>query len=95
MLLYKKAQNRFSFTLRITALAAVDGGNSVEQIVFHQYDIRCLQRDVGSGADGDAYVGTGQSRRIVDAVAYHGDFFAALLQLADFVALYPGVAPAR
>ena len=34
---------------------------------------RALDRDVGAGAHGDADVGGGERRRIVDAVAGHGD----------------------
>ena len=45
-------------------------------------DVGGLDRDVGAGADGDADVGLGQRRRVVDAVADHGHGFAALLELA-------------
>ena len=38
-----------------------------------QRDAGAFHRDVGAGAHGDADVGCGQRRRVVDAVAGHRD----------------------
>ena len=60
------------------------------EIVGHQHDVGGFKRDVGAGgAHGDADVGGGQRRRVVDAVADHRD--RAVLrpepgQRLDFVA---------
>ena len=39
---------------------------------LHEYHIRRIQGDVRPGANGDAHLGTGQRRGIVDAVPHHG-----------------------
>ena len=44
---------------------------------------RALDRDVGAGAHGDADVGGGERRRVVDAVAGHGDDAAFAAQPLD------------
>ena len=44
------------------------------QVAVHQHDVRALSmRYVGARADGDAHVRAGERRRVVDAVAHHGD----------------------
>src|SRR3546814_11552113 len=49
-----------------------------------------LDGDVGPGADGDAHVGPGQGRSVVDAVADHGDLQAAVLELGHLEGLVLG-----
>ncbi len=44
----------------------------VEGVGTHQYHVGSLDRHVGAGTDGDAEVGLGQRRSVVDAVADHG-----------------------
>jgi hypothetical protein len=44
---------------------------------------RAVHRHVGAGAHGDADIGLGQRRRVVDAVAGHRDDAALGLQLLD------------
>ena len=53
------------------------------QVVPHQGDVRRLAGRVGAAAHGDADVGGGQGRRVVDAVADHGDDTAGGAQLGD------------
>ena len=53
------------------------------QIALEQRDAGALDRDVGARAHGDADVGGGERRRVVDAVAGHGDLAALRLQLGD------------
>ena len=45
---------------------------------LHERDAGALHRDVGAGAHRDADVGLREGRRVVDAVAGHGDAFARL-----------------
>ena len=54
---------------RDSAIAAGDGA----RIAADQRHVGCLDRDVGAGADGDAEVGSGERRRVVDPVADHRD----------------------
>ena len=53
-------------------------------------DIRGLHSHVRASADGDADVGLRERRRVVDAVADHGDAEAALLQRSHFGDLVGG-----
>ena len=46
------------------------------QVALQQRDAGALDGDVGAGAHGDADIGRGQRRRVVDAVAGHGDHAA-------------------
>ena len=62
--------------------AKPDGGGHVQQTAVHQHHVRRVDGHVGSRADGDAGVGPGQGRGVVDAVAYHGHL-APLHQAAD------------
>ena len=43
------------------------------RVAADERDVGRLDRDVGAGADGDAQVGLGERRRVVDAVADHRD----------------------
>ena len=51
------------------------------QVAADQGDVGGGHRHVGAGADGDAEVGLGQRRRVVDAVADHRHDLALGLQL--------------
>ena len=62
--------------------AQADGGGHIGEPGVHQHHVRRINGDVRSGTDGDAGVGAGQGRGIVDAVADHGDL-AGGLQLAN------------
>ena len=62
--------------------AHADGCRHIQQAVLHQNHVRRIHGHVGSRADGHADVRSGQGRRIVDAVAHHGNL-ALLLQTAD------------
>ena len=54
---------------RLRRARARDAG----EIAFDQRDAGALHRDIGAGAHGDADIGLGERRRVVDAVAGHGD----------------------
>ena len=60
------------------------------EIALQQRDAGAFHRDVGAGAHGDADIGGGQRRRVVDAVAGHRDDPPGLLQLCDHRALLIG-----
>ena len=66
------------------------GADDAAEIAGHQRYAGALDRDVGAGAHGDADIGRGKRRRIVDAVAGHGDPAAGALQLGDDAALVLG-----
>ena len=59
--------------LRIVRLREADGGGHARQVARHQHHVGALDGDVGAGADGDADIGRGKRRRVVDAVADEGD----------------------
>jgi hypothetical protein len=63
--------------LRSVALRQRERVHHAAQVARHQHDVGRLDGDVGAGADGDADVGLGQRRRVVDAVADEGDPRAA------------------
>ena len=60
------------------------------QVALEQRDAGALDGDVGAGAHGDADVGRGQRRRVVDAVAGHRDDAALAPQPLDDRALLVG-----
>ncbi len=62
--------------------AEPDGGGHVAHAAFHKHNVRRVDGDVRSGADGETDVRARKRRGIVDAVAHHGDL-AALAQLPD------------
>ncbi len=52
--------------------------------VMHQDDLGLLERGVAApGAHGDAHIGCGKTRGIVDPVAHHGDFVPRFAQRLD------------
>ena len=60
------------------------------QIPGHENDVAGLDGDVGAGADGQADVGLGQRRRVVDAVTDEGHLHALVLQALDLFGLVLG-----
>ena len=66
------------------ALAEAEGGQEILQPVVHEHDVRLFERGVRTArAHGDADVGGGQARGVVDAVAHHRHALALLGQRAD------------
>ena len=59
--------------LRIVARLSLPGPDDAPQVAFDECDAGAFHRHVGAGAHGDADVGLGQCRRVVDAVAGHRD----------------------
>ena len=80
------AQTRFCFILRTVALESVIAAQDVERVAPHQHHLRRLDRHIRPRADGDADVGLGQRRRVVDAVADHRHALAFGLQLLHVAA---------
>ncbi len=63
----------------------------LREVVGHQGDVGRLERDVAAGgAHGDADVGGGERRGVVDAVADHRDRAVPLAQLRERVSLVAG-----
>ena len=62
--------------------AQADGGRHVRKPGVHQHHVCRINGNIGACADGDAGIGTGQSRGVVDAIAHHRHL-AVGLQLAD------------
>ena len=69
--------------LRIVARLRRRARTMPAQVALHQRDAGALHRHVGAGAHRDADVGLRQRRRVVDAVAGHGDHAALGLQALD------------
>ena len=69
--------------LRIVACAEPARPDDAVEIALDQRDAGAFDRDVGAGAHGDADIGGGKRRRVVDAVAGHGDARALRAQLVD------------
>ena len=61
--------------------------NDAAEVALQQRDAGALHRDVGAGPHGDADLGGGERRGVVDAVAGHGDDPPGLLQPGDHGAL--------
>ena len=70
--------------------ADLDGRDDALQAAFDEGHVARLDGHVGAGADGEADVGLGQGRGIVDAVADHADGLALELQLLHFMGLAVG-----
>ena len=62
--------------------AETHGGGHVREAGLHQHHVRRVDGHIRPRPDGNAQIGTGEGRGVVDAVAHHGDL-AALLQPAD------------
>ena len=62
-----------------TVMALVVGGGYAEYCTAHEGQVGGFDRDVRTGAHGQAEVGLGQGRGVVDAVADHGDDLSPVL----------------
>ena len=69
--------------------AQADGRRHIGQTAFHQHHIRRVNGNIRARTDGNADIGAGQGRCVVDAVAHHNDL-PFLLQLADHAFLSVG-----
>ena len=63
--------------------AEMPRAHDASQIAFDQGDAGAFHRDIGAGAHGDADLGLGERRRIIDAVTRHGDEAALILEFLD------------
>ena len=81
--------------LRIVARDEPARADDAAQVALDQRDAGALDGDVGAGAHGDADVRPRERRRVVDAVAGHGDDAAACLELGDHAAPCPRAGPRR
>ena len=61
----------------------LDRTDHVVGVALHQHDLGAFHGHVGAGADREADIGLRQGRRIVDAVADHGDLVTLVLQFLD------------
>ena len=66
------------------------GADNPFQVAFDKRHAGTLHRDIGAGAHGDADIGLRQRRRIVDAVAGHGDDTSLGLKALDLLRLLIG-----
>ena len=66
-----KAKNRFWRMLRMVACDSRRARTMPGQIALEQRHAGAFHGDVGAGAHGDADIGRGERRRVVDAVARH------------------------
>ncbi len=69
--------------IRIVARDSPRAAATAAWVATDQRDVRRLDRDVRTGADGDPEVGLGEGRRVVDAVPDHRDGTAATLEPLD------------
>src|SRR5579875_1365719 len=69
------------------------GAGDAGEIAFQQRHPGAFDRDIGAGSHRDADIGQRQRRRVVDAVARHGDDMALPLQALDDLALLLGQQP--
>ena len=81
--------------LRDRRLGERAGAHDAAQVALHQRHLRAGHRHVGAGAHGDADVGAGQRRRVVDAVAGHRHAAALALAAARPARPCPPAAPRR
>ena len=66
--------------------AQTDGRRHIGQTAFHQHHIRRVNRHIGARTNGNADIGAGQGRGVIDAVPDHDDV-SFLLQLTDYALL--------
>ena len=81
--LYANAQNRLPLIVPRVRREERDGVSSNAQVARDDREVRCFDRHVGAGSQCDAEVGLRQRRRVVDAVADHGDASALGLEPDD------------
>ena len=77
----------------MVARLKLHGGNHPVQVAPHDDDVPGLDGHVDARAHGDADVGLGQGRGVVDPVADHGHPQLLPLQLFDPRGLFPGQHP--
>ena len=71
--LMPRAKTMFSYTIRRHLAGDADGLGDLQGVVVHQHHVRRFNGGIGAhGAHGDADIGAGQHRGIVDAVAHEG-----------------------
>ena len=59
--------------LRMVATDSRRARTRPDQVAGQKRDAGAFDRDIGAAAHGDADIGRGQRRRVIDAVADHGD----------------------
>jgi hypothetical protein len=79
----RERRRRFWRMLRIVASPTAARAHDAGQVALQQRDAGAFDGDIGAGAHGDADIGGGERRRVVDAVAGHGDDAALAAQLLD------------
>jgi hypothetical protein len=72
--------------LSVRRLRQPDDLHSVAWVAIDEDDVGGFDGYVGSGTDGNAYVGSSERGRVIDAVARHGNDAALLLELLDVFA---------
>jgi hypothetical protein len=85
--LYTKAQNRFCFDLTPRCPTDRNGTRHQRGVRTHQRYSSGFHRDIGARTHGDANIGRGQSRRIIDAIADHADPIAGCAQFFNCAGL--------
>ena len=68
-------------------MAQLDGGGNVCRVGVHEHHVCRANGNVGTGANGNAHVGAGKRRGVVDAVTHHSHLVALALQLTDLLLL--------
>src|SRR5258708_692146 len=79
----KKSEEQILFDVADGGAAKFSGAQDAAQIAFEQSDAGGFDGDVGAGTHGDADMGGGESRSVIDAVAGHGDDAPFLLQFGN------------
>lgn len=59
------------------------GEEETQQAHSDENNVSCLDGDIGARPDGDAHVGSGQGRGVVNPISHHGNFLPFLLELLD------------
>lgn len=59
------------------------GEEETQQAHPDENNVSCLNGDIGARPDGDAHVGPGQGRGVINPVSHHGNFLPFLLELLD------------
>src|SRR5947209_5961975 len=72
--------NEILHHLSVGCSRQLDCPDYVARIATHEHDSRGFNRDVRSRTDRDSYIGGGQGRRVVHAVADHRDLVATSLK---------------
>lgn len=67
-----------------------EGRDQLGEAGFDQDDVRHLDGHLGTAADGDPYIGPGQSRTVIDPIAHEGHAVPTSLQVLNEVILILG-----